>query len=547
MQTSHLTRYKQIGALLVKHRHALDATDEASAEDARALADQLEAMGPTFVKLGQLLSTRSDMLPPAYITALSRLQERVEPFAYEEVQEAFRREFGVRISNAFSEFDERPVAAGSLGQVHRAALRDGRRVAVKVQRSNVHEQIVADMDAIDELARFADSHTDAGRRLGFAEMVREFRRSLMAELDYRQEAANLASIGEILADHEDIVVPAPVGDYTAETILTMDYIEGTTVGSIGPHALVEVDGPRLARALFAAYLDQILVHGLFHADPHPGNLMITTDGRLALLDLGMTARIESRVQDQLIKLLLAVGDRRGTDAAEVAIRLGRALEDFDADAFTRGAVEIINRTHGTTIGQVQTGAVIAELTQIAAQSGLRLPSELTMLGKALLNLDEVARTLDPDFDPNAAIRAMSDDLMRKKLMHSANTSGVIAAAMEAKEFAERLPSRVNHVLDALAEGELTLNLKGIDDQGIMRSAQKLANRLTAGLVVAALIIGAALIMRIETKAKLFGYPAFAIVLFIVAAAAGLWLFVSILLSDAPNRRRGAAKPPPTLR
>ncbi|MDP1795453.1 MAG: hypothetical protein Q8K63_15040, partial [Acidimicrobiales bacterium] len=219
---------------------------------------------------------------------------------------------------------------------------------------------------------------------------------------------------------------------------------------------------------------------------------------------------------------------------------------FDEDLFVRGAVELVKQNHGATIGQVQTGAVIAELTQIAGSAGLRLPSELTMLGKAMLNLDDVARTLDPTFDPNAAIREMSDDLMRKKLLQSASSSNVMAAAMEAKEFAERLPSRINHVLDALAEGEITLNIQGIDEQGIMRSAQKLANRLTAGLVVAALVIGAALIMRVETSATLFGYPAFAIVLFVVAAAAGLWLFVSIQLSDVPQRHR-QKKPPRPLR
>ena len=449
-------------------------------------------MGPAFIKLGQLLSTRSDMLPTSYIQALSRLQERVEPFPFSDVQEAFRREFGARISKAFASFDETPIAAASLGQVHRATLRDGRPVAVKIQRPNIRDQVVDDIETIEELAAFADAHTETGRRMGFTEMVEEFHRSMLDELDYRQEAAHLAAMKTNLADHEMIFVPGPVDDYTTRSILTMDFVDGRTIGAIGPLGLMDVDGPRLALALFSAYLDQILLHGFFHADPHPGNVVVTTDGRLALIDLGMVARVEPSIQEQLIKLLLAVGDGRGYDAAAITISLGRRLDDFDAERFQRGASDLVSRNHGTTIGQVQTGAVVAELTQLAGESGLRLPPELTMLGKALLNLDEVARKLDADFDPNAAIRDLSGDLMRKKALQAAGSTSVMAVALEAKEFAEKLPQRINQVLDAVAAGEFVLNIKGIDEQGIMRSAQKLANRVTAGVVVAALIIGAAL-------------------------------------------------------
>jgi hypothetical protein len=204
---------------------------------------------------------------------------------------------------------------------------------------------------------------------------------------------------------------------------------------------------------------------------------------------------------------------------------------------------MVDRNQGATVGDLQAGAVLAELTQIAADSGLRLPAELTMLGKALLNLDEIARTLDPTFDPNAAIQTEAAGLMRKKLLQAASPGSVMAAAMEAKEFAELLPGRINQVMDALAEGQLTLNIQGIDERDIMRSVQKLANRVTAGMVVAALVIGAALIMRINTDAKLFGYPALAIVMFLIAAAAALFLLISIQLSDLPQRRRRRGRGP----
>jgi ubiquinone biosynthesis protein len=540
LSPSRVARYKDLAMLLVKHaRTGRDtlASDEAVREDAESLAADLESMGPTFVKLGQLLSTRADLLPAPYLASLSRLQDNVTPFGFEDVERIVTTELGVRLSNGFARFEDRPVASASLGQVHRAELRDGRPVAVKVQRPNIREQIVDDMEIIESMARFADSHTETGRRYGFEDMVVEFRRSLMAELDYCAEADNLDTLHRNLADQPRIVVPRPVHDYTTKLVLTMEYVEGRNLSSIGPVGLTEIDGPPLASALFCAYLKQILVDGFFHADPHPGNVVITSDGRLGLLDLGMVARIAPEMQDSLIKLLLAISEGHGLRAAEVARDIGQALEDYDAEAFRRGAADLIGRNQGVTMGDIHAGEIVGALTRLAGTCGLRLPAELTMLGKALLNLDDIARTLDPSFDPNEAIRREGAELMRHKLMQAATPSNIVSAAVEAKEFAERLPSRVNKLLDSLSEGEITLNIQGIDDKAIMRSFQKLANRVTTGLVVAALVIGAALIMRVPTQTRLFGYPAVAIVLFLVAAFCALGLIVVIQLSDLPQRKR----------
>lgn len=552
MRPAHLARYKDIARLLVAHRPLVGlagtpggdgpaepspADEGAVAADARALAEDLEALGPTFVKLGQLLSTRADLLPRPYLNALARLQDDVEPFPFDEVERIVSAELGVRLSKAFASFEERPIGSASLGQVHRAQLRDGRPVVVKVQRPDLRERIVDDMEAIEEIAALADRHTEAGRRLGFADMVEEFRRSLLDELDYRREAANLESLRADLADHDLIVVPAPVPDYSTTRILTMDRVTGTGVAALSGVRRTELDGGALAEALFEAYLDQILLYGRFHADPHPGNVLVTDDDRLALLDLGMVGRIDPALQDRLVKLLLAVGEGRGRDAADVAIDLGRALEGFDAEAFRRRAAQLVERHRSLTVGELQAGALVAELTQTAAAAGLRLPPELTLLGKALLNLDEVARSLDPGFDPSEVIERRVAEIMGRKLRGAVSPGAAVAVAMEAKQFAEQFPGRVNKVMDALAGGELTLNIQGIDEADIMRSVQKLANRVTAGLVVASLVIGAALIMQIDTEARLFGYPALAIVLFLVAAAAGLWLVVSSALSDLPQRHR----------
>jgi predicted unusual protein kinase regulating ubiquinone biosynthesis (AarF/ABC1/UbiB family) len=545
----HLGRYARIGRLLLAHRGEarlpgpdgvaldLDAESTASEADAQELVDQLESMGPTFVKLGQLLSTRADLLPPVYLDALARLQDDVAPFSFAEVERIVEGEIGARISNAFASFESEPMASASLGQVHRAALRDGRPVAVKVQRPGIRDQIVEDMAVISELAAFVDEHTRTGDRLRFADMVEEFRRSLMAELDYRREAANLRTLAELLADHDRIVVPLPVADYTTDRVLTMDLIEGRNVAGLGPLAQMELDGHALAEQLFHAYLDQILVHGFVHADPHPGNVLLTDDGHLALIDLGMVVHVTSELQDQLLRLLASVSEGRGAEAAEALAVMGTKTPAFDAEAFHRRISQLVTTNRSVTVGQLEAGAVVGELARASADCGLRPPPEMTMIGKALLNLDQVARTLDPEFDPNAALRDRTADIARTRLLSSASPAAVLHAAMEAKEFAERLPGRVNKVMDALAEGELTLNVQGIDEAELMRGIQKLANRVTTGIVVAALIVGAAMVMRIETSSELFGYPTLAIVLFVLASLAGLFLVVSSLLNDLPQRRR----------
>ncbi|MEY2406555.1 MAG: ubiquinone biosynthesis protein [Acidimicrobiaceae bacterium] len=537
----HLPRYRDIASLLIKHARAdgLRPSDdrEASEADAQKLVDDLEAMGPTFVKLGQLLSTRADLLPPVYLEALARLQDDVEPFGFAEVEDIVSSELGARMSKAFQSFHHVPLASASLGQVHAAVLRDGRHVAVKVQRPGVRDRVIEDMDVIEELAEFLDDHTNVGRRYGFAAMVKEFRASLMAELDYRLEAANLRLLGANLESYDRIVVPQPIDDYTTSLVLTMDLVDGRNVGSLGPLAQLELDGRPLAEQLFRAYLDQILVHGFVHADPHPGNVLLTSDGRLALIDLGMVARVDAALQDSLVRLLLAVSEGDGVEAARVMAGLGEPREDYDSQRFEHSVVELIQRNQQIVVGELEAGRVVGDLARIAGECGLRPPAELTMLAKALLNLDQVAAKLDPGFDPNAAIRDHVASVMRAKMLQSASPGNILAAAMDAKEFAEKLPGRVNKVMDALAEGTMTLNVQGIDEAELMRGIQKLANRLTTGVVVAALIIGAAMIMRVETDARLFGYPTLAIILFLVASLAGLWLVVTSLVNDLPQRRR----------
>ena len=544
LKPQHLKRYKDIAWLLMKYGRSdlvksagLDALDQPSPgaqtapPEARELADDLEKLGPTFVKLGQLLSTRPDVLPPAYLVALARLQDKVEPFAFDEVERIVNAELGARMSKAFADFDPVPMAAASLGQVHRAALRDGRLVAVKVQRPGVREQVAADLEALADIAQFMDAHTEAGARYQFAGLLAEFRKSLVRELDYRQEAANLDTLRTNLAAFESIVVPAPVHDFTTERVLTMEYVSGTKITDLSQVVRLEIDGTVLAEELFRAYLQQILVDGFFHADPHPGNVFLTTDGRVALIDLGMVAHVAPRLQDHLLQLLLAVSEGRSDDATAVALKLGERRPHFDEPKLTRAVTDLVARHQNATLENIQVGAVVLEMARTAADCGLAMPPELTMLGKTLLNLDEVGRTLDPSFNPNAAVRRHASDIMRQRLLQSASPGNLFSAMLDAKEFAERLPGRVNRILDLMAGNELKLKVDSIDETRLMMGLQKIANRITLGLLLAALIVGAALLMQVETSFRLLGYPGLAIVFFLLAAAGAGALMISILFGD----------------
>jgi ubiquinone biosynthesis protein len=549
-----LKRYKDIAWLLVKYGRSdwargMGADDELAPAvkgastpppEAEELAKDLEKLGPTFIKIGQLLSTRADLLPPPYLAALSRLQDKVEPFSFAEVESIVESELNVRLSKAFAEFESTPLAAASLGQVHRARLRDGRPVAIKVQRPGIREQVLEDLEAFTELARFLDQHSELAGRFELEKTVEEFRATLLEELDYRREARNLAAIGTNLSEFELIVVPDPILDYTTGRVLTMDYIRGSKVTSLSPLIRLDLDGATLAEELFRAYLKQILVDGFFHADPHPGNVFITDDGRIALLDLGMVARLSGRMQEELLKLLLAVAEGDGDEAAERAEQIGQKQEGFETREFRRRIANLVGTYHHATVGQMQIGKIILEVSRVAGDSGMRLPSELTMLGKTLLNLDEVGRVLAPDFDPNASIRRNAADLLRRHMWKSASPGNLAATLLEAKEFVQKLPARVNRVLDLLAENDLRLQVDAIDEERLIEGLHKIANRIALGLVLAALIVGAALLMQVPTTFRILGYPGLAMIFFLAAAAGGFALVVGILVND---RKKPRGKPP----
>ncbi|HEX8650934.1 MAG TPA: AarF/UbiB family protein [Pyrinomonadaceae bacterium] len=551
LKSEHLKRYKDIAWLfmkygrsdLVKQSGLEEALGEestvvtaAAAPEAEELATDLEKMGPTFIKLAQLLSTRADLLPMPYLEALTRLQDDVEPISYDAVEQTIQAELGVRISKAFPEFDPVPIAAASLGQVHRATTHEGRAVVVKVQRPGVREQIVGDLEALADVAKFLDSHTETGRRYEFQPMLAELRKSLMRELDYRQEARHLVTFGDNLKDFASLVVPRPVDDYTTSRVLTMDYIQGRKITALTPLARLELEGADLAEQFFHAYLKQMLIDGFFHADPHPGNVFLTADNRIALIDLGMIGRITPRMQENLLQLLLAISEGRGDEVADLTIKMGEPKEEFDEPGFTRLISDLVVQHQDASLTEIDAGRVAIEITRIAGERGFRLPVEFALIAKTLLNLDQVVHTLDPTFDPNASIRRHATEIMQQRLMQSLSPGNLFTTALEMKGLLEKLPGRINNLLEAIANNQLQIKIDAIDEARLMEGLQKIANRITLGLVLAALIIGAAMLMDIPTSFTLFGYPGLAIIFFLLAAGGALVLAFNILFYDERSHK-----------
>ena len=548
LKPDHLRRYRDVAALLLKYGRSdlvfntgvttdeVPANADPASDTGGKLAEDLEKLGPTYVKVGQLLSTRADLLPPDALRALSRLQDDVAPFPFEDVERIVTEELGVRLSKAFSRFDETPVAAASLGQVHRAALRDGREVAVKIQRPNIREQVLKDMETMEEVADFLDNHTETGRRVGLKRMVGELRQSLLRELDYRLEAQNMIAIGKNLAQFPRLVVPQPVPDYSTSRVLTMDYIAGQKITAVSPLVLAEAGARELAEELFRAYLHQVILDGLFHADPHPGNVFLTDDKRIALLDLGMVSRLTPDLQEVLLHFLLSVADGRTEQAADLALQMGERLEGFDEATFRHRMSEVILHSRDAKIGDAPVGRLMLAVAHAAIETGVRLPNEMTLLGKTLLNLDEVGQTLAPDFDVQESLRRNANDLMMERMRRSVTPSAAFTSLLEAKNFAEKLPGRINRILDSLVNQELKVKVELIDEGAVLDGLQKVANRITLGLILAAMIIGAAMLMRVETTFRIFGYPGLAMLFFLAAAFGAGWMAYGIIRSDYRPRK-----------
>ena len=538
-------------------------------EKAAALRAELISLGPAYVKLGQLLSTRPDLLPEPYIDELSELQDDVEPLPFEDIRQVIEEQLGARLSKLFESIDEEPLGSASLGQVHAAVLRDGRSVVIKVQRPQIRESLADDMDFFREAARFLEAHTSAGQRLDLVNVVQQLEQALTEELDYRVEARNGQALRHTLTEFTHLIVPRVIEGYSTASVLTTERVHGFKIDALPDVTRLDHDLTPLADELARAYLKQITITGHFHADPHPGNIFVVMPGspsprtpaehaardrrdvrrrevtalgrlegdaranaprpaepdepKLALIDFGMTARLSDTLREQVIQLLLDMAENRGSAVAETLIDMGNPGPRFDRLAFERDIASLLARNYDQAIGDVQAGRLLFEILGAAFDHGLKIPGELTLLAKTLFNLDSITRALDPEFIPATAIQSYLGELATQRARSELAPARLFQLASQTTALMSALPHRLDRITQRMADNEFSLRIDTPEMPVLLRSLQKIANRILAGLVLCGLLIASAMLMPYQETLGLAG--------FVVAAGFGLYLVVTILFTD----------------
>ena len=460
----------------------------------------LEQLGTTYLKLGQLLSSRPDLLPDVYIEELGKLVDEVPPFPFSEVERVLREDIG---ADVFARLDAEPLAAASIAQIHGALLSDGREVVVKVRRPGIVEQVELDLDVIRSTVGFLEERSETARLLQVRALADELEVHLRSELDFVEEAANTELIARSVEEYDDLIVPQVIRPHVTERVLVLERINGGKVTA--EHGLGEEQAGRLARDFFRAYIRQVALDGIYHADPHRGNVILTEDGRLALLDFGLLGRLDDETRTTLSLLLLAIARNRSEDVAALLLSLSLTTRESDEPAFLHELRRKLPRYQRRTLSGIRAGEALADLQRLCLSNGIRLPASFALVGKTLSQADSIARTLDPELDPIALIEEESFELILAEAEHTLEPERFLGYLLTQLDALSRLPRRLGQLADRLETGTLTVGVAptALDDtEHMLRS---LANRLGAALIVVGLLISSALMARVSHTVALVGF------------------------------------------
>jgi ubiquinone biosynthesis protein len=487
----------------------------ATPEGAREFRRALEELGTTYVKLGQLLSSRPDLMPDVYIQELSHLVDEVPPVPYSEIEPVIGRNVP---GDAFVSIDRVPIAAASIAQIHKALLRDGREVVVKVRRPGVLEQAQVDLQLLRTTADFIERRSATARLLQLSALAEEVEHYLRAELDFTEEAYNAELIARIVGDSPYLLVPTVVRELVTEEVLVLQHIEGKKVTP--DHGVGPERASVLAREFFRSYVRQVAAEGVYHADPHRGNVLITADGRLALLDFGLLGRLDDDTREGMAQLLLALAQNRGDDVAALILELSMTTLDSDPPGFVADVHRKLPRYHWRPLSGIRAGDALADLMRMSVRHGIRLPTSFALVGKTLAQADSIARALDPELDPISLLREDALALMLAEAEKRLTPTELSSYAFTQLGPLARLPRRVGQIADRLQTGTLRVGISptGLEElEAIVRSA---ANRIGAAVIIAGLLLASALMARVNDGIAVVGFT--------VAAVLGLYMLWKIL-------------------
>ncbi|MBE9126512.1 MULTISPECIES: ABC1 kinase family protein [unclassified Coleofasciculus] len=514
-------------------------TDEPQLPPPAVLRNVLTELGPVYVKLGQLLSTRPDLLPADYIDELSELQANVPPVAWSEIEILLRKQLRQPLEEVFSYINPQSVAAGSIAQTHRATLSNGQDVALKVQRPGIDNVVPQDISLIKGLAELV-SRTEFGQDYDVVALAEEFTTALEAELDFTQEATYADQLRRNLSvsrwfDPTQIVVPRIYWDVTTRKLIVMEWLEGIPILQAEFSALqnrnINEEGKirqqEITTLLFRAFFQQIYINGFFHADPHPGNLFYLNDGRVAILDCGMVGRLDPRTQQILTEMLLAIVDLDAQRCAQLTLQLSEAGQPVSMSRLENDYDTMLRKYYNLSLSQINFSEVFYEVLELARNNKIRLPSNMGLYSKCLANLEGVARTFNPEVNLLNEVKPLMTDLFRRQLLGDNPVQTFLRTALDIKSLSLQSPRQVELFLDRVTSETLKWNLSIRDIEPLRRSLDDSANRLSFSIVVGSLIMGAAIISRGAQANQL---SVISNVLFTSASLLGLWLIVSILRS-----------------
>lgn len=484
------------------------------------LREALEELGPAFVKLGQLLSGRSDLLPPPYAKELRRLREDVQAVPIEEIRAALEEDLGAPPEAVFDEFEEEPLAAASIAQVHRARLEDGTEVVLKVRRPGIERVVEADLRLLMRLADVLEREVKELRRYRPRALVRQFSRSLRAELDFRVEARHAERINADLPLASPLVVPRVHDRWTSERLLVLDYFAGPSLGEWLEDASFDpAAGRRVARIGADALLHQVFVDGFFHADPHAGNVILLPDERIGLIDFGMVGRLSEERRLELMSLLAATVQRKEDDVVDILLDWSQS-PDTNVDQLQADCGAFIDRYHGLPLNELDVGELLGDIAELLRQNDLFLPSDVAMVLKVLVTLEDLGRQLDPEFD----MAQHAEPFVEREVRGALSPRAVLRrGAADLRELAAGLPSDLKRIVSRARRGRFRLEIDVRELERFAAHFERSANRMTIGLVTSALIIGTSIALNVPGGPSVLGFPVLALIGFATSFTAGLWL------------------------
>lgn len=488
----------------------------------------LQELGPTFIKLGQLLSTRADLLPPEFIDELVKLRDEIPPFPFEEAEKIMRAELKGEINEFFQHVDPEPVAAASIAQVHRARLLDGEDVAVKIQRPGIRRTIEVDLEILLHLVTLMEKHVGGWEIQRPTKVVDEFGRAMGKELDFSFEAANMERFASQFLDDPTVYVAKVYREASTDRVLTMDYVQGIKSSSIRQLRAEGYDLPLIADRGADLLMKQVFVYGFFHGDPHPGNLLILPENVICFLDLGNMGRLDREGRENIVDLVMGIANRDPSALADALLRMTSWDEEPDRRGLEKDASEFIDRHFYRPLKELDVGKLLSQFFRIAARYRLRVHPDFLLFVKALSTIEGLGRDLDPDFDIIQKATPFVEQLHRERFYPRRILEDVIGSSSEVVHLLRSLPRDLQTLFRQARKGKLKLEFEHLGLERLLQTLERFSNRLSFAVVLASLVIGSSLIIHSEIPPKWHDIPLIGLAGYLVAAIMGFWLLISIL-------------------